>query len=86
MAAIDPPIYISEREIIIIVVVIMMLFLTATIFMMIKDYRLYLENHWKKQYSFADFIKREQFYVYILLLFIFMIGGELLMRHLYYRN
>ena len=37
---------------------------------MINDYRSYLENHWKARYSFRDFIKRERFYIYLLLAFI----------------
>ena len=39
---------------------------------MINDYRSYLENHWKARYSFRDFIKRERFYIYLLLAFIFI--------------
>ena len=34
---------------------------------MIHEYRMYLENHWKARYSFRDFIKRERFYIYLLL-------------------
>ena len=37
---------------------------------MINDYRMYLENHWKARYSFRDFIKRERFYIFLLLAFI----------------
>ena len=37
---------------------------------MINDYRMYLENHWKARYSFRDFIKRDRFYIYLLLAFI----------------
>ena len=37
---------------------------------MINDYRIYLENHWKARYSFRDFIKRERFYIFLLLAFI----------------
>ena len=39
---------------------------------MINDYRSYLENHWKARYCFRDFIKRERFYIYLLLAFIFI--------------
>ena len=39
---------------------------------MINDYRSYLENHWTARYSFRDFIKRERFYIYLLLAFIFI--------------
>ena len=36
-------------------------------YVMIHEYRMYLENHWKARYSFRDFIKRERFYIYLLL-------------------
>ena len=36
-------------------------------YVMINDYRSYLENHWKARYSFCDFIKRERFYIYLFL-------------------
>ena len=39
---------------------------------MINDYRSYFENHWKARYSFRDFIKRERFYIFLLLAFIFI--------------
>ena len=39
---------------------------------MINDYRSYLENHWMARYSFRDFIKRERFYIFLLLAFIFI--------------
>ena len=37
---------------------------------MINDYRSYLENHWKARDSFRDCIKRERFYIFLLLAFI----------------
>ena len=39
---------------------------------MIHEYRMYLEDHWKARYSFRDFIKRERFYIFLLLAFIFI--------------
>ena len=39
---------------------------------MIHEYRMYLEEHWKARYSFRDFIKRERFYIFLLLAFIFI--------------
>ena len=39
---------------------------------MIHEYRMYLENHWKARYSFRDFIKRERFYIFLLLASIFI--------------
>ena len=40
---------------------------------MIHEYRMYLENHWKARYSFRDFIKRERFYIFLLLASIFIL-------------
>ena len=45
---------------------------------MIHEYRSYLENHWKARYSFRDFIKRERFYIYLLLASIFNLLAELI--------
>ena len=45
---------------------------------MIHEYRMYLENHWKARYSFRDFIKRERFYIYLLLASIFILLTNLL--------
>ena len=39
---------------------------------MIHEYRMYLEDHWKARYSVCDFIKRERFYIFLLLAFIFI--------------
>ena len=45
---------------------------------MIHKYRMYLENHWKARYSFRDFIKRERFYIFLLLASIFIFLTNLL--------
>ena len=37
---------------------------------MIHEYRIYLDDHYKARYSFRDFIKRERFYIFLLLAFI----------------
>ena len=47
-------------------------------YVMIHEYRSYLENHWKARYSFRDFIKRERFYIYLLLASIFIFLTNLL--------
>ena len=39
---------------------------------MIHEYRIYLDDHYKARYSFRDFIKRERFYIFLLLAFIFI--------------
>lgn len=77
----SPPFFLSEVNIIIIAAIIIVLFISATIFVMIRDYRFYLEENWNKEYSFADFVKREQLYIYTLLFFILLICGELLVLH-----
>ena len=45
---------------------------------MIHEYRMYFENHWKARYSFRDFIKRERFYIFLLLASIFILLTNLL--------
>ena len=47
-------------------------------YVMIHEYRMYLEDHWKARYSFRDFIKRERFYIYLLLASIFIFLTNLL--------
>ena len=49
-----------------------------SVYAMIHEYRMYLENHWKARYSFRDFIKRERFYIYLLLASIFIFLTNLL--------
>ena len=38
----------------------------------IHEYRIYLDDHYKARYSFRDFIKRERFYIFLLLASIFI--------------
>ena len=45
---------------------------------MIHEYRMYLEDHWKARYSFRDFIKKERFYIFLLLASIFIFLTNLL--------
>ena len=79
----EPPISNSDGNLIMIGVVIMTVFVIVLILVMINDYRLYIGNHWKKKYSFADFVKQEQFYIYILLFFLLLVGSELLLQNEY---
>ena len=79
----EPPISNSDGNLIMIGVVIMTVFVIVLILVMINDYRLYLGNHWKKKYNFADFVKQEQFYIYILLFFLLLVGSELLLQNEY---
>ena len=83
MTGTEPPISISDGNLIMIGVVIVTVFVIVLILVMINDYRLYLGNHWKKKFSFAYFIKQEQFYIYILLFFLLLVGSELLLQNGY---
>lgn len=43
------------------------------------DYRKYLDEHTKKQFRFLDFIKREQLFLFLFLMFFFLIVGQLIL-------
>ena len=81
MTGTEPTISISDGNLIMIVVVIVAVIIIVFILVMIRDYRLYLGNHWNKKFSFADFVKQEQFYIYILLFFLLLVGLELLLQN-----
>lgn len=83
MTRAEPTVSISDENLIMIVVVIVTVIIIVFILVMIRDYRLYLGNHWKKKFSFADFVKQEQFYIYILLFFLLLVGSELLLQNEY---
>ena len=36
-------------------------------YVMIHEYRMYLEDHWKARFSFRDFFKQERFYIFLFL-------------------
>lgn len=60
------------------IVVIVLLFSAATVLLMVKDYRRYLEEHREERYSLAHFIRQEQLYLYLLLFFLLVAGIECL--------
>ena len=41
-------------------------------YVMIHEYRMYLEEHRKARFSFSDFFRKEQFYIFLLLASIFI--------------
>ena len=47
-------------------------------YVMIHEYRMYLEDHWKARFSLRDFFKQEQFYIFLFLAFIFIMLLNLL--------
>ena len=48
------------------------------VYAMIHEYRMYLEDHWKARFSFRDFFKQEQFYIYLFLASIYIMSLNLL--------
>ena len=47
-------------------------------YVMIHEYRMYLDDHYKARYTFRDFIKRERFYIYLFFASIFIFLTNLL--------
>lgn len=44
----------------------------------INEYKMYLEDHLRARFSLSDFLKRERFYIYLLLVSIFIMLLNLL--------
>ena len=59
------------------VILIMVIALSAFSLMWI-DYRVYMEDH-NKHFRLFDFIRKEQLYLFLFLMFFFLIGGEMLL-------
>ena len=47
-------------------------------YVMVHEYRMYLEEHRKARFSFSDFFRKEQFYIFLLLASIFIMLVNLL--------
>lgn len=47
--------------------------------MMWVDYRKFLHEHIHRHFRLSEFIKREHIFIVLFLLFLFLIGGELLL-------
>lgn len=45
---------------------------------MINEYKMYLEDHLRARFSLSDFLKRERFYIFLLLASIFIMLLNLL--------
>ena len=68
----------KEEQAIFIVVLFLLFFALVMSYAMVQDYRIYLDENYKARYSFRDFIKRERFYIFLLLAFIFIFLTNLL--------
>lgn len=80
MKVIDSPIYILEANVMMAVAAIVVLFLIVIFLAMIHDYRLYSEACNQVKYSFSNFVKREQYYICLLLFVLFLVALELCMQ------
>ena len=49
-----------------------------SVYAMIHEYRMYLEDHWKARFSFRDFFKQERFYIFLFLASIYIMSLNLL--------
>lgn len=47
------------------------------------DYRHYIEKYGKREFRFIEFVKNEGLYLFLLLMFVFLIGGEILLYHIF---
>ena len=72
----------KEEQAIFIVALFLLLFAIVMGYAMVQDYRIYLDENYKARYSFRDFIKRERFYIFLLLAFIFIFLTNLLLYFL----
>lgn len=72
----------SVSYVIVVVGVMAVVFSISIVFMMAYDYHIYLAGNRRRKFSCADFIKREQYYLYILVFFLLIIIGELLRNNL----
>uniref|UniRef100_UPI0040288751 hypothetical protein n=1 Tax=Segatella hominis TaxID=2518605 RepID=UPI0040288751 len=72
----------SVSYVIVVIGVMAVVFSISIVFMMAYDYHIYLAGNRRRNFSFADFIKREQYYLYILVFFLLIIIGELLRNNL----
>ena len=72
----------KEEQAIFIVVLFLLFFALVMSYAMVQDYRIYLDENYKARYSFRDLIKRERFYIFLLLAFIFIFLTNLLLYFL----
>ena len=68
---------ISESKVIIIVTLLVVLFTVVIIMAIMCEYRYYQTDHNERQNNFTSFVKQVQFYLYLLLFFLLMIGIEI---------
>ncbi len=68
----------KEEQAIFIVALCLLLFAIVMSYAMVQDYRIYLDENNKARFSFRDFFKQEQFYIFLFLASIFIMSLNLL--------
>lgn len=68
--------FLTENGALYFIIIITVMFISSTLFLMIQDYRLFLDEQWQKKPGFTDFVRQEQIYLYALLFFVLLILGE----------
>lgn len=69
----------KEEQAMFIVALFLLIFAIVMSYAMVQDYRIYLDENYKARYSFRDFIKKERFYILLLLASIFIFLTPLLL-------
>lgn len=68
----------KEEQAIFIVALCLLLFAIVMSYAMVQDYRIYLDENYKARFSFRDFFKQEQFYIFLFMASIFIMSLNLL--------
>ena len=68
----------KEELAIFIVALFLLLFAIVMSYAMVQDYRIYLDGNYKARFSFRDFFKQEQFYIFLFMASIFIMSLNLL--------
>ena len=68
----------KEEQAIFIVALCLLLFAIVMSYAMVQDYRIYLDGNYKARFSFRDFFKQEQFYIFLFMASIFIMSLNLL--------
>lgn len=76
MTATAHALFAADASLMAIAAVMVALFSAVIVTMMRHDYRFYMASHRKKRRSLADFLRCEQFYIYLLLFFFLLMAGE----------
>ena len=78
LSLLKPTILADVVGIILIVVVVIVAFVLLWL-----DFRHYIEKYGKREFRFIEFVKNERLYLFLLLMFVFLIGGEILLYHIF---